>query len=143
MLKWNDIINFTDTANPEPDRKIVKSDEEWQSVLTKEQFFVTRKRGTEPAYSSDMCSRFEPGDYTCVCCDTLLFSASNKFESGSGWPSFTQPVKENAIAYIKDESHGMIRVETICNTCDAHLGHVFPDGPDTIRLALLYECTCA
>lgn len=76
-----------------------------------------------------MCSLFEPGKYACVCCGTLLFDANEKFESGTGWPSFTQPVTENAIAYHKDISYGMVRVETVCITCDAHLGHVFPDGP--------------
>jgi peptide methionine sulfoxide reductase msrA/msrB len=76
-----------------------------------------------------MCSLFGPGRYSCVCCDTLLFDASGKFESGTGWPSFNQPVKSNAIAYHLDDTHGMQRVETVCNTCDAHLGHVFPDGP--------------
>jgi peptide methionine sulfoxide reductase msrA/msrB len=76
-----------------------------------------------------MCGLFEPGRYTCVCCGSPLFDAGGKFESGTGWPSFTQPVKENAVAYHLDSSHGMQRVETVCNTCDAHLGHVFPDGP--------------
>jgi methionine-R-sulfoxide reductase len=76
-----------------------------------------------------MCSLFEPGRYSCVCCDTLLFDADEKFESRSGWPSFTQPVESNAIAYQGDSTQGMQRVETVCNTCDAHLGHVFPDGP--------------
>ena len=129
MLKWNDIIKYSEDGNPTPDQRIEKSEELWQSLLTREQYYVTRQRGTEPAYSSDMCGLFEPGLYSCVCCDTLLFDASEKFESGSGWPSFTQPIKVNVIAYIKDDTHGMSRVETICNTCDAHLGHVFPDGP--------------
>ena len=129
MLKWNDIIKYSEEGNPTPERRIEKSEEQWQSLLSREQYYVTRQRGTEPAYSSDMCGLFEPGLYSCVCCDTLLFDASEKFESGSGWPSFTQPVEDNVIAYIKDGTHGMSRVETICNTCDAHLGHVFPDGP--------------
>ena len=76
-----------------------------------------------------MCGLFEAGIYACRCCDTRLFDASQKFESGTGWPSFTQPLQPNALAYIVDTSYGMTRVETICNTCDAHLGHVFPDGP--------------
>ena len=78
---------------------------------------------------SAMCGLFEPGIYACLCCGTVLFDASEKFDSGTGWPSFTQPVSPNAIAYHVDNSYGMQRVETICNTCDAHLGHVFPDGP--------------
>jgi methionine-R-sulfoxide reductase len=129
VLKWNDIIKYAKDGNPTPDQRIEKSEEQWQSLLTREQYYVTRQKGTEPAYSSDMCSLFKPGLYSCVCCDTLLFDASEKFESGSGWPSFTQPIKDNVIAYIQDDTHGMSRIETICNTCDAHLGHVFPDGP--------------
>ena len=129
MLKWLDVLRFARNGNPEPDRKVVKSETEWQAQLTPNQYVVTRQKGTERPFSSDMCSLFEPGLYACVCCDTLLFDASEKFESGTGWPSFTQPIAENAIAYHADQSHGMIRVETVCNTCDAHLGHVFPDGP--------------
>lgn len=129
MLKWVDIVRFTSVGNPVPDKKIQKTDQEWRTLLTPDQFMVTRQKGTERAHSSNMCSLFEPGKYFCVCCGTLLFDANEKFESGTGWPSFTQPVTDNAIAYIKDISHGMVRVETVCNTCDAHLGHVFPDGP--------------
>lgn len=72
---------------------------------------------------------FEPGKYACICCDTKLFDAGEKYESGTGWPSFTQPIKENAVAYHKDASFGMVRIEALCNTCDSHLGHVFQDGP--------------
>ncbi len=129
MLKWIDIVKFAGTSNPVPVKKVVKADAEWMELLTPEQFRVTRLKGTERAHSSEMCSLFEPGQYACVCCGTLLFDAGEKFESGTGWPSFTQPVTQNAIAYNKDISHGMVRVETVCNTCDAHLGHVFPDGP--------------
>jgi methionine-R-sulfoxide reductase len=129
MLHWPDVLRFARNGNPEPERKVVKSEEEWEAQLTTNQYIVTRQKGTERPFSSDLCSLFEPGLYACVCCDTLLFDANEKFESGTGWPSFTQPIKENAIAYHADHSHGMIRVETVCNTCDAHLGHVFPDGP--------------
>jgi methionine-R-sulfoxide reductase len=94
-----------------------------------EQFKVTRLKGTERPHSSEMCSLFEPGKYACVCCKTPLFDATTKFESGTGWPSFTQPIEENAVAYHKDVSFGMIRVEALCNSCDSHLGHVFEDGP--------------
>ncbi|MFT6002656.1 MAG: peptide-methionine (R)-S-oxide reductase, partial [Flavobacteriales bacterium] len=78
----------------------------------------------------EFCSSHESGKYNCICCNTPLFDSSIKFESGTGWPSFTDPIKPNAVAYIKDVSFGMIRVEALCNTCDAHLGHVFPDGPE-------------
>ena len=129
MLKWTDIIKVAKNGNPKPDRKIKKTDAEWRAVLTPEQYHITRERGTERPFSSEMCSLFEPGLYACICCETLLFDASEKFESGTGWPSFTQPVKENAIAYHMDRAFGMVRIETTCNTCGAHLGHVFQDGP--------------
>lgn len=129
MLKWNDVLAFARTENPQPDRRVAKTEQEWRAQLTPEQYYVTRQAGTERPFSSPMCSLFEPGIYACVCCGTVLFDASEKFESGTGWPSFTQPLLDNAIAYHADESHGMTRVETVCNTCDAHLGHVFPDGP--------------
>lgn len=130
MLNWNSLIQFARAGNPEPDRKVIKTEAEWKAQLTEEQYRVTRLKGTERPHSSELCSLFEPGIYGCVCCDTLLFDANEKFESGTGWPSFTQPVKENAVAYIKDVSFGMIRIEAVCNTCEAHLGHVFPDGPE-------------
>ncbi len=134
MLTWKDILSFAENGNPKPDRRVEKTEAEWKDLLTPEQFHVTRQHGTERAFSSDMCSLFEPGEYSCVCCDTLLFDASEKFESGTGWPSFTQPLKENVISYHVDRSFGMTRVETLCNTCDAHLGHVFPDGPPPSNL---------
>lgn len=129
MLKWPDVIRFANTGNPVPDKRVVKTNEEWKAVLTDEQFRITRLKGTERAFSSDLCSSFEPGRYACICCDTLLFDAETKFESRTGWPSFTQPIRENAVAYHKDNSFGMLRIEAVCNTCDAHLGHVFQDGP--------------
>lgn len=130
MDKWIDIIKYANSGNAKPDKRVEKSDEEWKSILTPEQYRVTRQQGTERAHSSDMCSKFEPGIYACVCCKTKLFDANEKFESGTGWPSFTKPLKKNVINYIKDTAYGMVRVETTCSTCDAHLGHVFPDGPE-------------
>ena len=129
MLTWNDILATTRRGNPPPARRVEKTEGEWRALLTPEQFHVTRQHGTERAFSSEMCSLFEPGRYACVCCGTVLFDAAGKFESGTGWPSFTQPVAPDVIAYHADHSYGMLRVETTCNTCDAHLGHVFPDGP--------------
>lgn len=129
MLNWKTILQFADHGNPVPARTVTKTDAEWQKQLSDDQYYVTRRKGTERPFSSSMCSLFEPGLYGCLCCDTLLFDASEKFDSGTGWPSFTQPVAENTIAYHADRSHGMTRVETTCNTCGAHLGHVFPDGP--------------
>ena len=112
MLTWNDVIALAQGGNLEPDMRVVKSEDEWRRQLSAEQFRVTRQAGTERAFSSEMCSIFEPGIYACQCCGTVLFDASHKFESGTGWPSFTQPVKPNVIAYHLDRSHGMERVET-------------------------------
>jgi methionine-R-sulfoxide reductase len=130
MIQWTDVMRFTRQGNPAPDRRVERTDEEWRARLTPDQYRVTRQRGTEGAFSSDLCSLFEPGLYVCLCCDTPLFDSSEKYESGTGWPSFTQPVEPNVVAYHADTSHGMRRMETTCNTCDAHLGHVFPDGPE-------------
>ena len=129
MLNWNDIIGFAKNGNPIPERRVEKTEEEWKKVLTPEQFRITRKKGTEMAFTGELCSAFEDGKYGCVCCDTPLFDSTIKFESGTGWPSFTQPITINAIQYKKDVSFGATRVEVMCSTCDAHLGHVFPDGP--------------
>ncbi len=129
MLNWNDIIKFVNKGNPEPERRVEETGSEWKAQLTAEQFTITRKKGTERAFSGEFCSAHEPGLYACVCCNTLLFDSTEKFKSSSGWPSFTQPVKVNAVKYEKDAGFGMFRVEILCNVCDAHLGHVFPDGP--------------
>lgn len=129
VLDWKDVMNFAGKGNPEPDTKIKKSDAEWKAQLSPEAYQVARQKGTERPFSSEMCNLFQPGRYACVCCGTLLFDSEEKFDSGTGWPSFTQPVKANAVAYHQDMSHGMSRIEALCNTCDAHLGHVFPDGP--------------
>jgi len=130
MITWKDVIHFTVNGNLTPDRRVEKTDEEWSKLLTPEQFRITRLKGTERPFSGELCSIFEEGTYSCICCDTSLFDSTIKFNSSSGWPSFTQPIRENAIKYHKDTSHGMIRVEVMCNTCDGHLGHVFPDGPE-------------
>lgn len=129
MITWKTILDFAKEGCPAPDARVLKSEQEWKAVLTDEQFYVTRKHGTERPFTGEYCAAFEPGIYGCVCCKTPLFDSSVKFESGTGWPSFTQPLKDNSISYIVDRSFGMTRVETLCSTCDAHLGHVFPDGP--------------
>ena len=130
MLTWKDIIAFSVNGNPKPNKRIKKSDAEWKSQLTSEQFRVTRQKGTEAPNSGALCSSHEAGKYNCVCCNEPLFDSTIKFSSGTGWPSFTQPITENAIKYKKDSTFGMVRVEVMCNTCNAHLGHVFPDGPE-------------
>lgn len=129
MLNWEDVIKRANHQNISVANRVEKTEQEWESILDPEVFRVTRLKGTERAFSSEICSLFEPGLYSCVCCNTLLFDASEKFESGTGWPSFTQPIEPNVVAYHKDHGHGMTRIEATCATCDSHLGHVFPDGP--------------
>ncbi len=109
--------------------KVIKTDTEWRQLLTPEQFRVTRQKGTEGPFTGAYCESKEPGTYACVCCGTPLFESTTKFESGTGWPSFTEPLVPDAIRLEKDYSYGMQRVEVLCNVCDAHLGHVFDDGP--------------
>ena len=129
MSHWNRIIEQARAGNPAPPRRVEKSPEEWRRQLSDLAYAVTREHGTERPFSDPMCAIFEPGRYGCACCGTPLFDATHKFDSGTGWPSFTAPLEHNVIAYHVDSSHGMTRVETLCNVCDAHLGHVFPDGP--------------
>lgn len=109
--------------------KIRKTDEEWRAQLTEEQFLITRKGGTERAFTGCLYTESRPGLYRCVCCQELLFESDTKYESGSGWPSFFRPVSEDVVTVEIDRSHGMVREEVLCARCDAHLGHRFPDGP--------------
>jgi len=109
--------------------KIHQTEDEWKQQLTPEQFYVTRQQGTEPAFSEAYAHHKTPGRYLCVCCDQELFQSQDKFDSGTGWPSFTQPVNPETVESLSDHSHGMTRVEVHCARCDAHLGHVFDDGP--------------
>ncbi|GAA0772713.1 peptide-methionine (R)-S-oxide reductase [Roseibium denhamense] len=110
-------------------QKVQKTTAEWMDQLTPEQFFVTRQSGTERPFTGPFWNSFDVGRYDCVCCDAPLFLSDTKFDAGCGWPSFFQSVSPDAIKEIEDHSHGMIRTEIRCNRCDAHLGHVFPDGP--------------
>ena len=108
---------------------IKKTDEEYRAMLTPEQFEVTRRKGTERAFTGKYWNCHDPGMYHCVCCGAPLFSSDDKYDSGSGWPSFVKPAVPENIATHEDRSHFMIRTEVTCSQCDAHLGHVFPDGP--------------
>jgi peptide-methionine (R)-S-oxide reductase len=109
--------------------KVTKTDEEWRQQLSPEQYQVTRHAGTEPAFTGKYWKTKEQGTYNCVCCGQPLFTSATKFESGTGWPSFYKPVEEGAVNTHTDRTHGMVRSEVRCSSCDAHLGHVFEDGP--------------
>ena len=109
--------------------KVTKTDQEWKKQLTDEQYRVARKKGTEPAFTGKYWDQHENGVYRCVCCGAELFRSDTKFDSGTGWPSFSQPVTEENVRTETDSTHGMRRVEVMCARCDAHLGHLFPDGP--------------
>jgi peptide-methionine (R)-S-oxide reductase len=110
-------------------KKVEKTDREWQDSLTPEQYHVCREKGTEPPFTGKYALAKEDGVYKCVCCGAALFDSSTKFDSGTGWPSFFDPVDKASIAEEEDASFGMRRVEVMCKACGAHLGHVFPDGP--------------
>jgi len=114
--------------------KVVKGEEEWARILTPEQFKITRKKGTEPAFSGKYHDFKGEGIYECVCCDNELFSSKSKFDSGTGWPSFWEPVSEKSTWTKPDNSFFMRRIEVLCKRCDAHLGHVFNDGPPPTNL---------
>lgn len=114
--------------------KVVKSNTEWQKELSREQFEVMRKKGTERAFSGDYWNNHEPGVYRCRCCGAELFRSDQKFDSGTGWPSFWQPAVAENVATEEDNAHFMQRTEALCSRCDAHLGHVFEDGPQPTGL---------
>ena len=109
--------------------KIEKTEAEWRQQLTDEQYHVTRQKGTERPFTGKYHNSKQVGTYTCVCCGQSLFASETKFESGTGWPSFWKPITDDCVAEETDGSHGMTRTEVLCSKCDAHLGHLFPDGP--------------
>ncbi len=109
--------------------KILKTNKEWQKVLSEELYRIARERGTEPPFSGKYVSVTEAGTYRCACCGEALFSSNAKFDAGCGWPSFDAPMAAEALEARPDHSHGMVRTEILCARCEAHLGHVFPDGP--------------
>ena len=127
-----DIVEFSDAGERKDVvhvPKIVKSDTEWRQQLSPNAYEIARHDGTEMAFTGQYWNNHDPGLYRCICCDTALFNANTKFESGTGWPSFWQPIAKENVEEIRDASFGMVRTAVACHRCDAHLGHVFEDGP--------------
>ncbi len=127
-LDWLTVMKRSQHPVGTPPRRVEKANDEWHAELDPEVFRVTRQHGTESPFSSSLCEGVSPGLYQCACCQEPLFDARKKFNSGTGWPSFNAPISNDVIGYHLDESHGMMRIEVLCAVCDAHLGHVFPDG---------------
>lgn len=133
ILSCTQSENRSKYSQPRKD-KVVKTEEEWKKQLSDEAYEVTREKGTERAFSGDYWDHKADGTYHCACCDLPLFDSETKFKSGTGWPSFYEPVNKKDVGEVVDRSYGMIRTEVICNRCDAHLGHVFTDGPEPTGL---------
>ena len=132
----NNAVNLPVSLESQPGdtNKVFKTKAEWKELLPADVYYVTREAGTERAFSGAYWDNKEKGQYNCVCCDLPLFTSETKFKSGTGWPSFFDPIQESSVKINVDKSHGMIREEVVCSRCDAHLGHVFNDGPEPTGL---------
>lgn len=131
----------TTGTSPSVQEKLKRSEEEWRQLLSPEQFHITREKGTEVAFSGALYRNHVDGSYQCVSCEAPLFRSEEKYDSGSGWPSFFLPVSDSAVATHEDNAYGMRRIEVTCARCDAHLGHVFPDGPKPTGLRYCINST--
>jgi peptide-methionine (R)-S-oxide reductase len=129
MITFLPLLGFITQTDQDANKKVVKTEAEWKKQLTPEQYHVTREKGTEAAYTGEFWDKHDKGTYSCVCCGLTLFTSDNKFDSGTGWPSFYQEIKKGVIDKNSDTSYGMTRTEVVCHRCGAHLGHVFDDGP--------------
>ncbi len=133
LAACNAQTNNKSQTNDNPDR-VMKTEEEWKKELSAEEYRILREKGTEPAFSGKYWDNHKDGVYHCAACGNPLFDAETKFESGTGWPSFYQPIEEDNVATETDKSYGMVRTEVLCNRCGGHLGHVFEDGPEPTGL---------
>jgi peptide-methionine (R)-S-oxide reductase len=137
LQREDETLTSPDESNEQPltgqeifmEEKIRKDEKDWKKQLTQNQYYVTRQKGTEPPFTGQYADTEDPGTYKCVCCGQPLFTSETKFHSGSGWPSFYAPADKQAVEIETDSSHGMARTEVKCSKCEAHLGHVFDDGP--------------
>ncbi|AHM60293.1 methionine-r-sulfoxide reductase [Flammeovirgaceae bacterium 311] len=134
MLRWIDVLYYARYGNPEPYRRVDKTEQEWREQLTPAQYEVMREKGTEKAFRNTYCRSFDPGIYRCRGCDSELFASDSKYRSLTGWPGFSQPIAKAAVKYAFDNSHNMQRIEALCNVCESHLGHVFAHGREPAGL---------
>lgn len=130
LISLTSLLIFLFNLSASAQEKVIKTEAEWKEVLTPQQYYVLRKKGTERPFTGELNKNYKKGTYHCAACNTPLFKSKTKFDSGTGWPSFDNHIKEN-VDFIADYTHGMKRVEITCSVCDGHLGHVFNDGPGT------------